>query len=476
VAGLGWAVIVALVSINSAAFAAGPVQAELRSAASILPAPLPNGPFAPSAPAGGLVIGSTAWACDASQGLAPIVPLDLTADPLLAVSNGGIHLPIVSGFGSATCGQLAYDGSSNVYVTQGVLANNTPSNVQGVLRITVDPTTGLPTGSPVVVASNSGLGGNQPTAIALGPDGNLYFGNLKNGDIKRIISPGTGTTQTVQSVGKTPNGRPVRSLTFWGTDLYIASSDSLSIIVGATNQTTCQGGCNGVPLNDGFSGVPHVGLASNGVDAVYFAVAGSVNQVWKYAPISKSFAVVAWNGVDRTGANGANFSFVGSKSNMLNLDLEGNLWIGDDTSNAANAGAGRIWTIPAPVLDTIGGGTTAADPAIVADLKGPWFVQVGTYILSANFNPADHTFTANIQAPDGTLTPDAGTFALTGPVKPLSVANPQAHLRLTDSTGTVLIDGDVFLLNLDQLAVSSSTNSFANVPFAGIIVWLKQTA
>jgi hypothetical protein len=127
------ALVVGWFAVSGASLAAGPVQAELRSSANILRSPLPAGLFAPSAPAGGLVIGAATWTCDASQGFAPVVAVDpASADPLLAVSSGGIHLPIVSGFGSATCGQLVYDGNGNVYVTQGVLANNTPSNVQGI--------------------------------------------------------------------------------------------------------------------------------------------------------------------------------------------------------------------------------------------------------------------------------------------------------------------------------------------------------
>jgi hypothetical protein len=470
------AIVVGLFAMSETAFAAGPVQAELRSAASILPSPLPAGMFVPSAPAGGLVIGSTTWACDAAQGLAPVVAVDpSSADPLLAVSNTGIHLPTAAGFGSATCGQLVYDGNGNVYITQGVLANNTPSNVQGILRVGVNPATGLPSGAPVVIAANSGLGGNQPTAIAVGPDGNLYFGNLKNGDIKRILNPSVGTTQTVQSVGKSPNGRPVFSLAFVGVDLYVASSESLSIIVGATNLPVCQGGCNGVVLNDGFSGVAHIGLTGNAVDTLYFSVAGSANQVWKYGVLNKTFTIVAFNGLDRTGASAGNFSFVGSKSNMLNLDPAGNLWIGDDTSNGTAVGAGRVWTIPSVVLATVSGGATSADPAIISDFRGPWFIEVGTYFFSATFN-ADNTFTSSIQAPDGTITTDAGTYALTGPVNPSFLANPQAHLRMTDSQGTVLIDGDMLLLNRDQIAMMGSTNSFANLRFiGGPIVWLKQT-
>lgn len=45
----------------------------------------------------------------------------------------------------------------------------------------------------------------------------------------------------MQSVGGSPNGRPLRALVFDGNDLYLASKDSLSVIKNAV-ATTCQGG------------------------------------------------------------------------------------------------------------------------------------------------------------------------------------------------------------------------------------------
>ena len=68
----------------------------------------------------------------------------------------------------------------------------------------------------------------MPTSIALGPDGNLYVGFLKNGNVVRIVNPTAlkiDPTQIVQSVGTAPNGRPIRSLAFVGPDLYLASAD-----------------------------------------------------------------------------------------------------------------------------------------------------------------------------------------------------------------------------------------------------------
>jgi hypothetical protein len=111
------------------------------------------------------------------------------------------------------------------------------------------------------------LAGNNPTSIALGPDGNLYVGFLKNGNVVRITNPTVLPfndplkTQVVQSVGTAPNGRPVRSLTFVGANLYLGTPDGLSVIKNAT-ASTCLGGCNGVPVVDGFTGMDHVGLTT----------------------------------------------------------------------------------------------------------------------------------------------------------------------------------------------------------------------
>jgi hypothetical protein len=462
--------------------ATGPVPAELRSAASVLPNPPALGEFAPSAPAGGLVVGSSEWVCDAVQGYAPVVAADTTLDPVLAVGAGAIHLPTAVGFGNATGGQMLYDGNGNVYITQGVLANNTPSSVQGILRVTVDPATGLPTGSAVVIASNSGLGGNQPTAIALGPDGNLYFGNLKNGDIKRILNPAVGNTQVVQSVGKTPNGRPVRSLAFFGNDLYIGSSDTLSRIGGAT-QATCQGGCNAAALADGFAGQPHVGLAADST-GIYFAVAGSVNQVWHVTPMvgGDAFAEVSAGGVDGNGNNAGGFAFVSAKCNLFQLDPSGNLWIGDDTSNGTVPGNGRIWTINSAQLASVGGGSIPADAAVVAAVRDNWFVELGNELLFAIFTPsspgaAGGTYTATIESAvtGAIIRTSSGTYTISGAEHPLSIGNPQGHLNLTDSTTGQLIDGDIFLLRVDQFVMSGTDTFNPSIPTFFDIVWTKQT-
>jgi hypothetical protein len=444
------------------------VQAELRSAAALLPSP-GAGTSAPTAPAGGVIVAGQPSICDAQQGVAPLLAASAATDPVLAVSSAGLHLPILGNVAPAACGQLAWDGQ-DLYIAQGVLSSSTPSAATGILRVGVDPTTGLLSGNATVIAANSGLGGNQPTALALGPDGALYFGNLKNGDVKRILNPGAGATQVVQSVGKSPNGRPLRAMAFVGNDLYLGASDSLSVIHGATS-SLCTGGCNAVAIADGFAGVPHVGLASDGA-LLYFAVSGSANQVWRYSPSTPTLALVASGGVDASGGNAAGFSFDDAKTNLLALDAGGNLWIGDDPSHVGAPGAGRVWTISAALLATVGGGTPQPSPELLAALRGPWEGLVVNAPTVITFNQ-DGTFTVAVTAPDGTISADAGTWTLTAPVKPQVVLNPQGHLTLTDAQGLVLLDGDALLVKPDQFALFSSTGALLPVPIVGLLVFTK---
>jgi hypothetical protein len=455
------------------------LQAELRSSAAILPA----GAVAPTAPAGGVVVGAQAWACDASQGFAPIVAVDGgVQDPRLAIGTGGVRLPISATTVPASCGQIATHGDGSVYITQAVVdTKNTPSAARGILRALLDLQTGAMIGQPAYIATTAGLDGNQPTAVAVGPDGNLYVGFLKNGNVKRVVGPGAGTTQTVQSVGNTPQGHSARAFAFIGSDLYIASVDALSVIPNAISPA-CTGGCNATVIADGFSGVSHVGVTSDGIDAVYFAVSGSAqitgsSQVWRYTPSLGTFSFVAQSGVDRNGANGSNFSFVAGKTNLLNLDSGGNLWVGDDTSNAAATGAGRLWTISAQSLATLPPGTTTGGTntqAIFNVLRGPWSALVNNTLFVPTFN-ADGTFTATITSAAGVITTDSGTWTLTPPNVPSEFTNAQGHITFTDSQGVVLVSGDTLLVNADELVMMPVTDSIDPIPTIAFAVFTKMT-
>jgi hypothetical protein len=256
--------LLATFALLSLASAQGQVLATER-AANGLP---PGQTDAPNTPGGGVVIGSFFYATDAVWGFRHYQPANpANPDPIdtgalvFDTANDGVSMG-----GTALCiffchaGQVAYDGNQTVYITSYDQAKEQPGSVDlpGVWRATIDPVQGFVSPSARLVPS-ANLAGNQPTSIALGPDGNLYVGFLKNGNVIRIVSPTldpSSKRQGVQSVGAAPNGRPVRSLAFVGRDLYLASTGGLSVIKNAV-ASTCLGGCNGVVVSDGFLTAQH---------------------------------------------------------------------------------------------------------------------------------------------------------------------------------------------------------------------------
>ncbi len=452
-----------VVAFGAASAHAQGVQAVLRSSSALVPSST-VGATAPTAPAGGAVVGAQPWLCDAAQGFARLVSLESgVLNPVLGLATPGLHLPISPTTVPATCGQMAADGLGDVYITQGVVDTTvTPSVARGVLRETLDPQTGAIVGSGAYIATTAGLDGDQPTASAIGPDGNLYVAFLKSGNIKRVIKPAVGTTQVVQSVGSTPNGHFGRALAFVGNDLYVGSIDAFSVIHNATSPS-CTGGCNAAVIADGFSGVAHVGITSDGLDTVYFAVA-SPSQVWRYTPSTGLFNFIAQGGADPNGGNASSFSFVAAKTNLLTLDGGGNLWIGDDTSNATRTGAGRVWTVSSSALAGITGGSPIAGTnlqLLFNALRGPWQTLIVETIFTPTFN-ADGTFSATIQASSGAIATDSGVWTLTPPINPQPVSNPQGHLTFVDSLGVVLLSGDALLLKPDQVFMESVTTTLSS--------------
>ena len=115
-------------------------------------------------------------------------------------------------------------------------------------------------------------------------------GFLKNGNIKRVTNPSvlnpSSQNQTVETVGSTPNGRSMRAMAFVGADLYVATDQGLAVVRNAGACFGNAGGCgNAVPVQDGFAGTAHVGLASDGVSKLYFSVNGS--GVFRYTPVDR---------------------------------------------------------------------------------------------------------------------------------------------------------------------------------------------
>src|SRR5579864_894046 len=235
--------------------------------------------FAPHTPAGTVIIGENLWVGDEAQGLRHYLPVDPNnADP---INTGQLMFDVSTewSMGGGACvpfcsvGQVAQDGSTRSYLAVWDHAKGQPGQVGGPGVWMVQFQSSFGNFSPFAglspVASGLGLAGDQPTAVALGPDGKLYVGFLKNGNIKRVTNPSllnpTSQNQTVESVGSTPNGRPMRAMAFLGPDLYVATDQGLAVVRNAGGCIGNQNGCgNAVPVQDGFAGSAHVGLTSDG--------------------------------------------------------------------------------------------------------------------------------------------------------------------------------------------------------------------
>jgi hypothetical protein len=256
------------------------------------------GPEAPHTPAGTAIIGNNIWVGDEAQSFRHYIPVDPNnADPL---NTGQLQFDNATNWsiGGGSCflwcsvGQVAQDGSSRAYLAVYDRPKGQPFNPGGggiwKVEFQSDFTFG-PFAQVTPVAFSFGLAGDLTIATARGPEGKLYVGFLKNGNIKRITNPAitnpTPQNQTVEFVGTTPSGRPMRAMTFLGADLYVATDQGLAIV---RNVATCVGnaaGCgNAVPVVDGLGNVAHVGLTTDGATKVYFSVAGSV---YRYTPADK---------------------------------------------------------------------------------------------------------------------------------------------------------------------------------------------
>ncbi len=308
--------------------------------------------FAPYTPAGMVISGNNVWVGDEARGLRHYLPVDPTnTDP---ISTGHLRFdtnPNSSLGGGSLCspwcgvGQAAQDGSTRSYVASYDHTKGQPGFFGGGVWMVgfqsqfgdFSPFAGV---SPV--APFAGLAGDLPTSIALGPDGKLYIGFLKNGNIKRVVNPAainpTSANQSVEIVGGSPHGRPILSMAFLGADLYIGTDQGLSVVRNATTCIGNAGGCgNAVQHLAGAT----VAVTTDGVGKVYFSANGS-GTVYRYTPADGRVIAVA------TG-----FLFVGGHTNTLTLDAFGNLWIGDDTSDGTVNFSGRLWRVPVTLLQTL---------------------------------------------------------------------------------------------------------------------------
>jgi ligand-binding sensor domain-containing protein len=196
-----------------------------------------------------------------------------------------------------------------------------------------DPDTSMfPFTGDIQLASNKGLGGNQPTSLAIGPDGAAYFGNLKNNNLLRLPQPtNTDPNQNVISVGVIPSGKPIYALVFNGSQLYAGVGDGFYVFGANSDITQCSGNANNCGTSKLLMGRTSVnGVAADGLGHVYF-VAANGGFLYRYN-VSAGTVTRADSGL----------IIEAGHTSTLAFDKDGNLWLGEQPAGADIPNGGRV--------------------------------------------------------------------------------------------------------------------------------------
>jgi len=271
-------------------------------------------------PAGFMNINNDVWFGDRINGVLHYAPDDRAnpnpldtgtyhADPGQPFSIAGV---LGSIFSFNYIGQIyrVSDTLALLAVPDGGRAS-TGKPVGGIYTLGFDPTQVFPVspiGNLTQLVPDKGLGGSQPTSVALGPDGKQYFGNLKNPNLQRINGI------QVESVGTALNGQPILSLAFNGSDIYLGTRDGFYFVPTVPACSGNQNNC-GRPLL--ISAGATVAVANDGLGHVYFAQ--SDGTVSRLNVGTQTISPVA---------SGLSF---GNITAGLGFDRNGNLWIGQSS-------------------------------------------------------------------------------------------------------------------------------------------------
>jgi hypothetical protein len=271
-------------------------------------------------PAGFYNLNTDVWFGDRINGVVHYAPDDPTlADPLTA---GTYHVDLTQGFtiegiAGSQFASFNYIGQvARVSDTLALLAvpdsgkgsNGKP--VGGIWALSFDSNaqSGIsPVGNLTQLVPDKGLNGPQPTSVALGPDGKVYFANLKNGNLQRING---ANVEAVGGVG----GQAILSQAFNGSDDYLGAADGFYVL---PNAPACIGNQNNCGKPTLIAGGATVAVASDGLGNVYFAQA--LGTVSRFTTATGTIVPVA---------SGLSF---GNVTAGLGFDRDGNLWIGQNS-------------------------------------------------------------------------------------------------------------------------------------------------
>ena len=204
-----------------------------------------------------------------------------------------------------------------------------------ILNPLPDPDTSVfPFDGASKLAGNKGLGGNQPTSLAIGPDGAMYFGNLKNNNLLRLRQPTNfDPNQNVITVGVVSTAKSIFALAFNGSKLYAGASDGFYVFGASSDITQCSGNANNCGTPKRLMGGTSVnGVAADGLGHVYF-VAGNAGTLYRFNVSAGTFTRVD-----------AGLIIEVARTSTLGFDKDGNLWLGEQpVADLPNGGRVRVY-------------------------------------------------------------------------------------------------------------------------------------
>ena len=255
------------------------------------------------------------------------------ADHALGFCRVDFPPPAAVAINQNTCADTAKIISPGQPSTDGrfVYIPDNSAKSQGVWRLEFFPATET-VGNLTLLAPNGGLGGNRVTASALGPDGNLYVGFLRNGNILRVTTPG-GLSQLVQTVATTSDGRGMSALAFVGSDLYAAEGGAVTKVA---NAGACSA-CKAVPTTS--TALAPTALASDGTNLYISDTPGIDSTILRFTIATGAEITFSNTGVFPDGTT-TSYKFVTGLS-----VANGSLFVGDDPTDGAQIIQGHVWKV-----------------------------------------------------------------------------------------------------------------------------------
>lgn len=383
------------------------------------------------------------WYSDPLNGFCRIDPeVDAVVPPVNGI--GGHNVNIATCLASISTpspvpSQIAFDASTNTLYTADI--SRTSAGImrmhylpggdsgQGAIDIIhVDNLLGTQTGRnafggcPAVKDPKTGaLVPSVPNSAALGPDGNLYTGSIRDGAIIRIMSPATFNTATdcpnngngnqvpqptdkiqipILSTDETTTTGHTFGLGFVGSSLFGADNVAPWMMTNAAQCFTqingnkiCGSpalGGNAAPMPTEFLGTqvgaPQAGLVS---DAVYPASPGAVAYAATFSSVARLSNIVSPTSMTVNLNYGGRFSFITGMVTDPQDPNNGTVYVGADPTQGGINGSGQIWQVSgafvcppsAPIPPTITSAVAGLSQATVSWAPIPNGCPISSYIV-----------------------------------------------------------------------------------------------